>query len=304
MQPTLTFFLNGKFLVNIKFILLILFSILSVISCPANEIDSLKTFAEVREFLVRKVDKLWAEDIFFSADRDSSSAFGKNNFYKLDIDNNHLTDLIINRKFLFIVTDKGDGTYSTFYIDKAWFLMDEYELTGIIFKENTPLLLLKKTYPEKGKESNVDTLMFQFDNFIEYTSLPDNLQIEEITIINPGHCMFSSCEDFELHIGAGRKSYYVRTPFNEKPETLQAVIDEDTYNRLVQTINIIKLSTLSDFYDVTWTHPAYVTLQVKYNNGTCKEILDIGAVATFGLVNLYKQLFKLKTSQNWQPIKP
>ncbi|AEW00189.1 hypothetical protein A4D02_28355 [Niastella koreensis] len=263
-----------------------------------NEIDNLKTNEDVQEFLC-KVNK-YLDDIFHTVNKiPDNSPFGKGKFFKLDLDQNGLTDLVVNGKYLLAVTDNGNGKFHIHSIDKGAFTLFKYTLTDIIKINKTPLLVIKG-YP--GRLSNrdtttKDTLVLRPGGFAEYNPAPDKLTIEEINFETSG--CYGECPIFELSIKADKSANFNAIEYNDKKGEFKTIIDDSTYLQLIATINYIKLPSLKNKYRVNWTDDQTVTLEIKYNNGQIKKIEDYGAIGTFGLENLYDQLFSLRGTQHW-----
>ena len=95
---------------------------------------------------------------------------GKGNFFKLDLDNNGLTDLLINGKYFFAITDNGKGNYESHFIDRGTFMFDKHILKNIIYTDKRPLLEIG-SYSEYnfGDNDNTksDTLVLIYGDFYE-----------------------------------------------------------------------------------------------------------------------------------------
>ncbi|MGZ4055466.1 MAG: DUF6438 domain-containing protein [Bacteroidia bacterium] len=279
-----------------------LFFLLTVKLSVANDIDKLKTNEDVQNFLRQKVDTAWKKyDFFEVAGQKDTSAYGKGKFFKLDLDNNGLTDLIVNGKYFFAVTDNGNGHYDSHFIDRGTFMLDKHTLKNIVYKDKTPLLLICSfSEYSLGKFDNsiTDTLALKFGEFYEYNPTPDNFKIEDI-IFSTSPC-YGTCPIFELTIKADRTAKYDAQEYNDKKGKFKTTLDSTSYDKLVQTINYIKLTSLKNKYSVNWTDDQTATLEVKFNNGQIKKITDYGEIGTFGLEHLYDQLFALRKTQKWQ----
>jgi hypothetical protein len=106
---------------------------LTINYAKAQDIDSLKTTEDVQTFLEQKVDTAWNKyDFFETTGTKDTSKYGKGNFFKLDLDNNGLTDLLINGKYFFAITDNGKGNYESHFIDRGTFMLDKHTLKNII----------------------------------------------------------------------------------------------------------------------------------------------------------------------------
>lgn len=282
-------------------IITLAFFVLTTTCCFANEIDKLQSVSEVTMFLKAHVDKAWREEVFLEPTLTDTTTYDKNKFFKLDLDANGLTDLVVNGNYLFAVTDEGNGKYSSHFIDRGAFIGKKYNLLTIIHKESTSLLVVKgyNRYQRAGLDNTKpDTLLLKFGAFIEYQPTPNKLQVSQVSFSTSG--CYGTCPIFELAIQADRTAAYHAMKYNKKKGKFKAVIDTVTYNRLVATLQYIHLSTLKNSYQVGWTDDQTVYLEVKLSNGQVKRIHDYGAIGTFGLANLYGQLYKLRETQGWK----
>ena len=267
----------------------------------ANDIYNLQTKDDVQKFLV-KVNSKWEKyDFFESTQKVDTSAYGKGNFFKLDLDNNGLTDLVINGKYFFAVTDNGNGKYESHFIDRGTFMLDKYTLKSIVYKDKIPLLIIggfSEYNFEKNNDTKTDTLFLKFGEFYEYNSKPGNLKIEVISF-STSHC-FGTCPVFELKITADGTTKYNAIEYNDKKGKFKTVLDTVTFNKLLQTINYLKWTSLKDEYSVNWTDDQTSTIEIKFSNGQTKKISDYGMIGTFGLEHLYDQLFAIRKTQKWK----
>lgn len=277
---------------------------LLLLSSATNDIDFLKCNDDVQDFLVKKVYKGWKGTNFFGASGGDTSVYGKNGFLKLDLNNDGHTDLLINGEYFFAVTADGNEKYSTHFIDRGAFTLDKYTLTDIIYKDKTPLIVIKRFAREPYRitpqqdTTKKDTLLLKFGQLIEYNSSPDKFSINEINFKTLG--CFGSCPVFEMSIKASGISDYNAINYNDKKGRFKTRIDTASFNKLCATINYLNLRTIKDSYSVGWTDDRTMELEIKYNNGEVKKIQDYGGIGTFGLQNLYSQFYALRTTQKWK----
>jgi hypothetical protein len=57
---------------------------------------------------------------------------------------------------------------------------------------------------------------------------------------------------------------------------------------------------LSQSYLANWTHARFIKMEIRYKNGLKKVVSDEGLIGSYGLVNLYEQLFELRKTQRWK----
>ncbi|MDX5513115.1 MAG: hypothetical protein LPK01_12945 [Hymenobacteraceae bacterium] len=100
-----------------KFIILFSFFLLTIKISVANEIDNLKTQKDVHQFLIDKFDKDFYDLFLLIDDPNASSAYSKGKFFKIDLDNNGLSDLVVNGRYLLIVIDNGKGKFQSHIIN-------------------------------------------------------------------------------------------------------------------------------------------------------------------------------------------
>jgi len=280
----------------------------------ANEIDRLSTLIEVQKFLVEKIEGKWSNQYIFSDSIKGKDYLSENNFFKIDLDQNGLTDLIVRGIYLFIITDHGNGTYKLSFVDRGVFLLNKYRLFDIWKKSNPanytrelPILVVNRignqtvtsTYSDGSSivELKFDSLVFKFNDLIEYNATPDNFEIEELTISTIG--CYGACPVFELTIQRDRTVAFNAIQNNNVTGKFNSKIDEKTLTALNETVNYMKLNLLKERYKVNWTDDQTIITKIKLTNGVTKEISDYGAIGTFGLTNLYNQLFEIINSKKW-----
>jgi hypothetical protein len=275
------------------FIILLLFTAkLSI----ANEVDSLNTIEDVHKFLVEKLSKEWEDVNFFEKTPDETSKFSNSKFFKIDLDNNGLTDLLINGTYFFAITDEGNGNYESHFIGALSIV--KYILTDIRYNNKTPLFVIRSYNQFDPSLNKTKTLIFKFGNFIEFNPTPDTITVQEIKFSTSG-CL-GTCPIFKLTINADRTANLNAGEYNDIWGKFTTTIDTAAYNNLIATINYIKLISLKSDYTVPWTDDQTTTLEIIFDHGKTKKISDYGAVGTFGLENLYKQLFLLRKTQDWK----
>lgn len=282
---------------KILFIIFLSISWKNLIS--ANEIDQLKTEEDVERFLIKRINKNWEGEVFLEMAKPDTAVYSKNKFYKIDLDANGLTDLVVDGKIFFAIVDRRNKRYTLHPIDRATFFDHKYCLKNIIYQDKIPLLIVKR-YPVLFEDiiPKTDTLIFKFGDFIEFNNKEEFLKITEVKFSTSG--CFGRCPVFKLAIQENRNATYEAIEYNKKTGVFNAKIDTFSYNRLIQTIRYMKITDLKDNYLVGWTDDQTGVLEIKFNDENKKKIRDYGMVGTFGLANLYKQLFFLRKSQNWK----
>ena len=144
-----------------------------------------------------------------------------------------------------------------------------------------------------GQTSQKDTL-----GSTEYSAKTENLVIKEINF-STSAC-YGTCPIFDLSINADRSTMYNAIEFNDIKGKFKTTLDTISFNKIIQTINLIALLSLKDDYRIIYTDAPTATLEIKFNNGEVKKISDYGENGTVGLKNLYDQLFALRQTQKWK----
>jgi hypothetical protein len=266
----------------------------------ANEIDDLRTAEDVQRFLVQKINPDWTAASVIEGTPEDTLTYGKGRFFKLDLNGDGLTDLLVNGNLFFAIIDKGAGQYERHDIDRGS-RSDKHTLRNIIRLNNTPMLVIRKHdifTPERDSAAKPDTLVFRYGGFMEYNSKVKPVKIKAISFT--GEACFGSCPVFELNIKADRSATFNAIEYNDRQGKFQGRIDTAAYNQLLETLSYIKAASLKSSYRVPWTDDRTVTLVVRFANGKTKKITDYGAIGTYGLAHLYRQLQALRSTQQWQ----
>ena len=150
----------------------------------------------------------------------------------------------------------------------------------------------------KFSYSDIDSLIYKFDYFIEYNPIINNINFDELVFKAVG--CYGSCPIFDITLKADRRATFIAIAYNDKTGTFKSKIDKATFLQILETINYLNIQSLKEGYRVGWSDDRTVTLEIKYNNGQVKKITDYGASGTWGLQNLYNQLYTLRNSQKWR----
>jgi hypothetical protein len=266
--------------------------LLAAARCLANEIDQLHSRSDVTTFLHANLGKEWEQEVFFDPTVSDTAAFGRNRFFKLDLDANGRTDLVVNGRALFAVTDEGMGKYRVHFIDRSSLMSKHYTLRSIISHRNETLLVVDShdiyRHPAQAT-TRPDTLALKFGDFMEYRPVPTRRGIRQMHFYTSG--CFGTCPVFDLVVHADRTATYDATMYNKRKGKFKSTLDTASYNMLVATLDYIHPLSLKDFYRVNWTDDQTVVLEVTFQDGQVKYIR---------LRNLYAQLYKLRETQPWK----
>ena len=182
----------------------------------AGEIDQLQTQRDVERF-VRKIDKFYRKVDIFGSRMDSSALH--NHFFKLDLDGDGVTDLVINGDRLLVIMDRG-GHYDVYNLDKiGGFPRVGGTLLGID-SSGKPIKLLVQQNDGVNARTNtrrsyVDTLVGCSVGMVEYNPHPDaNFSFEGLTVTT--NMCFGTCPIFEMRIDTDRNVSYNAFQFNKQ----------------------------------------------------------------------------------------
>jgi len=258
-------------------------------TCFANDIDKLQTNEDVYNFLVKKVSRKFKDNppLDDSAKTIDTAKYGRNKFFKVDLDNNGLTDLIIYglRNFL-VVFDNGKKDYVIRYLDRGTFLSNTATLISIDTLSFPKQIIIQQS--EKSKQQ-IDTLIFKFNSFIEYNPKPTTDFAFNKIKFKTDQC-FGECPIFELTINSDRTATYKAIRFNEETGNFKGTIPTKEFDELISLLKYLQLEKLNNEYAVNWTDDQTVTTEIEFN-GKTKVISDYGKIGTFGLSRLYSKLF-------------
>ncbi|HEY2722347.1 MAG TPA: DUF6438 domain-containing protein [Chitinophagaceae bacterium] len=266
-------------------------------NCLANKIDDLKTIEDVYHFLVKNVDKKFKKN--FPLDENSknedTAAYARNKFFKVDIDNNHLTDLVLYgyTNFL-IVLDNGSNHYTVRNLDRGSFSLDLVSLVSIDTSGLQKKIIVQESQLPRER---LDTLVYKFNNFIEYNSNPPaNFNIDSISF-KTSPC-FGTCPIFEMSINKKREVTYKAINFNDETGEFHGTIPRAEFDELLSILKYLQPDRLEDNYSVSWTDDQTATTTINYN-GRTKSITDYGEIGTFGLSLLYSKFFIWRSTIGW-----
>lgn len=288
-----------------------------------NKIDELKTDKDVEDFIktaapefVKKVWKDFDWGNFRIVSTDSIYSYLKcqkifsrseiNNWQKIDINNDGLTDLLFIPHYYgysqYAIIDEGNGTFklTRFNID---FNVCEYVKTIKIQNKNE-LQIRKVNLPfvfddNIEKYVKLDTLTYKYDSFIELNEkvIIDN-KIKSIAI-ERDYC-FGTCPVFKLIInknGLAEFDGIAHTKFKGKSVKQ---VDLKKINEMLELLNYIEIKKLEDYYSVNYTDAPTAILEVFFEDGSVKKIKDYGLSGTYGLCTLYSKLTKIGTETKWE----
>jgi hypothetical protein len=277
--------------------LLISFSLIGATRSVANEIDKIRTNGEVNSFLEKFVSREFKNSppLKVNSMTFESDGYSQNKFFKVDFDNNGLTDLVVNGlDNLLVVLDTGKKGYQLFYLDRGAFFLNKAKLIAIDTSAiPRKIIIHQSNQPEK----RIDTLIFKFNRFIEYNPGPAvDFDFEEIKF-KTDRC-FGRCPVFEMTVKEDRSATYHAIEYNEETGEYHGQITKKEFEELMAMLKYLKIDELNYKYEVSWTDDQTATTEITYGKKK-KIIVDYGKIGTFGLSGLYSKFFTWRKSMVW-----
>lgn len=275
--------------------------------CQANAIDAIRTKKDIIEFIetncVKQSPNYQARclgDTLKSSYIDTSG-----DFYKIDIDGNRKTDIVIAGKGWTDAIMDVDNEYIAYNIGIVGFLMGVPYLVQktIQLPDYTTGILCRHFRANEYGHSVVryDTLIFKYHSFIEYQPSSTSLGIKKIDFEVYGH----SGSRFYMKIDEdGNALYEDGYYYNERDTVIDLVckMDENKRKELWDLLTYINAQSLQDNYRFRSFHENTAYLTLYFEDGSTKKIEDYALVGTLGLCAIYNKLFELQQSKGWVKI--
>ena len=285
----------------------------------ANQIDSLNSSKDVEEFAKKVYPKFtkfeWSEFKIISTEKvkekisckDEYDLLEMKNWEKIDITNDGLTDLILTAYwgttlYSYAIIDKGNDNFKIYRLSKNVF--DNCELFKPIKKNGLNYL---KTYIKKQEQIGLmeskeliikDTLVFKFQEFVEFNKNPIKYKIKEIEFQTSG--CYGSCPVFNLKINYKGNAKFNGQAYIKHKGKSEKKIPINLFNEIQELLEFIEVKKLKDNYSVTWTDDQTSFLTVRFNDNSVKKIRDYGMIGTFGLMAVYSKLGKIGKETEWK----
>jgi hypothetical protein len=266
----------------------------------AGEIDQLQNRQDVERF-VKKINKDFGKrPIFSGAIEDTGTQ--TNQFFKLDMDGNGLTDLIIKGASLIVIMDLG-GHYA--FCDLGELGSDYRGIEGLEAIDSTGqprklILRLRSGVDWRSltpPEFYLDTLVAHGGGMMEYNPQPyPDFKFQGIKI-STTRC-FGICPVFEMRINPNKKAWYHAIQFNPEAGEFEGELPAKEFDQLMALLRYLPLEKLKPNYTVNWTDDQTIRVEIRYN-GQVRRITDYGERGTYGLQRLYSFFFGWKNSIEW-----
>jgi hypothetical protein len=288
---------------------------------PANQIDSLKTNADVINLIISAdsdirehlnnypISVLSSEELATAATNIKATYITNiKPWVKVDLNDDGLTDMIVYTRYygLLVVMDTGKGHFNVIRIKS----FPNLAIVGPA-KVNGHTFLLAE-HMDCGNDENIknghdrrypDTLVYKFGSFLEVNNNPAHYDISSVTIFT-GLCALGVCPSYKLVIEPNGQARYVAGSRIPKQGVFTSEITPGKTAQVMGLINYIKVKNMEDRYQSRcimdgggWQ------LVVAFKDGSEKKIVDFNGGGTFGLEAIYPLLNNIANTQAWKQIK-
>jgi hypothetical protein len=299
-------------LILLSLLFIVLQNIKSQNNSYHNKLDDIINAHQLKK-LILSIDKdykyLKINDSFYFQDKRMQhivDSLHLKPFAKADFDNNGYTDIILVQEgsyetSIIVIMDTGNNKI---YIKNLSTIRFGNLHLAFAYKQNQQTFLnligFKMSYwPKLDSPVTVESikLIYKYGDFIENNNTPENHAISKIEY-NTGAC-YGLCPIFSLIIDSSRNASYHAIKFNKEQGDFKTIINLKDYNKITELINYINFATLEDDYNLPITDQPTSWLTITYDNGKVKRIKDYGEEGTYGLMALYKLLFRIRSNQSW-----
>lgn len=249
----------------------------------ANEIDQIRTMNDVERFMRRHIDGSFR----------SKDAL-VHQFFKVDLDDNGLTDLVIAGNRLLVVMDLGGGEYSETELRTGSYpFYDSAMITGIDSSSQPKKLLVRL---RDGQSVILDTVVCHAGEMMEYNPHPDSaIDFDELRGSATG--CYGKCPQFDLTIkGDGQVVYHPHAFTREKVDvTAQLTKGEmDTLRSILGYMGIDRMA--AGYSEDVMDTPGFV-FEIHYH-GRIKRIVDGDVPSTNSLAVLFRALMTIQNKMD------
>ena len=252
----------------------------------ANDIDQIRSKADVQNFLIKKVSKKFKDEDIFGSKPGSDGTSLPAWFYTMDIDGNGRRDLIVNGREVFVVMDLGKKGYGVYRFQMRDPGFNPNRLVGIDSTQGQIKLILRR-------QAN-DTLAWFDGGFMEFNEHPmTDFRLEEISVSTTG--CYGTCPVFKMKVDSAGHASYTGIEYNKEQGEYNGVIPAKEFEHMIAILQYLDPDKLDSNYSVDWMDDQTIFLDIKYN-GKERRISDYGELGTFGLRRLYRLFFRWKES--------
>lgn len=275
------------------------------VTAQQSLIDNIESKEEALSFLQSEINQNYTfKDIFTNSDKPNSPEVIKEQFLKIDLDQDGSKDLLLYGKFLGAIMSRDGRDFEFHYLDFGRFAYMSYDLIkldSIAEYDNQPSLIVRhhpnyNEYVDVNDTSEIE-IIYKFGNFIPYNASFENKSFKEITFRTTA--CFGRCPIFKITINENGLTYYEATKFNALSGNFKTQLDEFTIEHLNSFISYLSLEELPEKYADIATDLPTSYLSITYSDNKEKHFRDYGRIGPFQLHALYNYLFKLRKNGNW-----
>lgn len=228
-----------------------------------------------------------------------------NRFYKVDIDGNGRTDLVIDGTALLVVMDMEDGIKELF-IDGNWWASYAYMGITHVPGSSTGILLLHYYKDSTGLVATVDTEVFKYGGLVEYNPSFTKSDVQKIVLSkNTATDMVAATGDFCIMVDA--KGYSIM--HKDAGHAANNIAGDSCYTldsvlagNLMNFAAYADLRGKKDSYVRQVDHSTGIDVTISYNDGTVKHIHTWSMIASIGLESLAVWLGDICHTLPWKPL--
>lgn len=263
----------------------------------SRAIDSIMTKEDLNRFMVTRVDTSLSRVKLQPETSRDTGKYSTNSFYKLDINNDGLTDLVISSAkgvLFFAILDNGNNTFSIVSLSSFWKYDVNYStpfrqpLINILRRGNSTILVTQEQHWDSDTlygRGRTDSLICIKGEWAEYSAHPDTLQIAHIKI---------DVDDLfldEIHVDLDSSGKLMYNYSADRPNRF-GKMSKTGFAKISAAINYLGFSHYRSHFQKSCDDCGSLTMVVTYANGNVKTIKDHGMAGTFGLEHLYPYIFR------------
>lgn len=202
-------------------------------------------------------------------------------FYKVDIDGDGRTDLIMNGQWPILILDRGPKGYWVTALGSPGHDINSTRLVGIDTLHHPTRLLVQHFTLEQ-----VDTLVFVKGGLFEYNPHPLKHFDFQGLVYTTGGC--ERCPVYSFAVGKKGHLEYQASDLNERQGTFEDSLLPAQLDTLVTWLRYLPLETLDTSYHLRAENGLVVYLDISYN-GKIRHITDHGGMGLWGLGRIYNK---------------
>ncbi|MFN8578028.1 MAG: DUF6438 domain-containing protein [Candidatus Sericytochromatia bacterium] len=289
----------------IKLTRIFIFPIILGLFLSASDIRSIRNQKDLSLFVKKKfhknIDEILGEICFATFNYNYHKKKLQNKIIKIDLDGNGKLDLLLEQtEIIFAIFDEGNNKYKLYPISEQNFYLSK--IIKISHEAKLPVIY-EKIYGVNFPFQNSITkkIIFKNGSFIEFNPNPKKYKVDKIDFsVSNGLSMYN----LKININSNREvNLYQVNHLSQIEKKARFVLDEKSYNEIIELLNYIDFTNLKSSYTVFSTDNSYGDLTIKYNNSKVKKISDYGMTGSIGLSKFYNLISSLSERYKWQKIK-